>query len=1153
MTDLTVGTNSIHKLLQADNLDSLAGQASQQCIICMSENLKSEVEVGPCFLREQILTGSSSPNSRVCVFASRRPLFSDLYPPYDMSVLEALQGAVNFVGREGDHQESFESFKESIRLGDPDFENVCESLRKHQVVVLKAPTGFGKSTWLPYRLCWDEKSQFSENFGKIIVAQPRKLAAESVAATVSQNHENRSPGPSNDVGLHHGETSQSGEANKLIFVTDGSLIKRLIDRDLNDVQLIVVDEAHERNERIELILLILRFLLPQYPHLRLLILSATIEPQQFVDYYKCDNPNFVPVEAAGITLEDAGSPYAEQAPKWGKHRSNGTEWRFHRENMGLCDLIEKVCSNVVKNDQLNPPNSRPGHVLVFLPGKQEIDMVERELVKRSRTTGDFKLVQLHGDLSVAERAKVVNFEPDPIFKRQIVLATNIAESSITVNDLVCVVDCGLSKSRSTNGRLEIRWITKAEQMQRRGRVNRNRLGIYYAFFSERNFDSLEALPGSQILIISQHQSELFVLRAMLAGLPPVLFGNDSSFLLSPLGLGKKMIEIVKHLKVVGAISGEWGAPYLTPIGVTAAATGTSVDVAELLVLGDLHNVLPEVASIAAAICVNRENDLFQTDMTPKSLGSVSNTRMPIESIVRDTYLLQSFDKSEAEPQMKTMTLLAKGDPRQYGTKQSDVRIQKLWARRLELCHEVANAFQERVPADRIREINPSLLHRAQLVVNAWTTKGWRRDVRILLGRGSEKPDAATMCAIFEGLVVMCDDASIESTEERLLGSDDLDIMFVCRADAGTQTISNTMDIILQDLDTSTQEPRHVIIESLRIGMLSPLPPTQVDSVDLELAGPKPSELQSPETRRTLRELEALVPELVAPPGSRWERDQLGRLIRDSAAETEAAEISDNQLEAHSLLVPVSDTSEDLPHDDEISSNARGERLAPPSCLWLDAINRQFGTTHAPMAKQVRHGASSEDWPLTIKSLISEDAENHSEFQVRRNEESQLCLVVDYLQSAVAQQIENSESLPFCVKKVIKEQAGGEVLFICKIEVQREPKKTSKMSVGAWQIFPEYPALAMQFDNPLLTSLAGFEIPPRLFEFGNHRLSSWKGGRRLFVVYDEWSVPRARQNLGDVLEPVEDEAPSDYYTRVKPSIEHFTELHQELRSVRELLK
>lgn len=1185
MNESMASASSVDNLLAAQDLDALSGQARQQCLVCASENLPSQVEVGPCFIREQVLTGSSSPNSRVCVFASRRPLFSDLYPPFDISILEALRGAVSFDKRDDveQHKESFDKFRNSVRLEDADFVKICDQLSDNQVVVLKAPTGFGKSTWLPYRLCWDPKSQFSDNFGKIIVAQPRKLAAETVAATVSRNHEYRSPGPSIDVGLHHGETSLSGEANKLIFVTDGSLIKRLINRELNDVQLLIVDEAHERNERIELILLILRFLLPQYPHLRLLILSATIEPKSFADYYAStptDNSKFVSISAVSTELNDP--PGDVPKPFWGEERPSGeagAQWKENKKYKpevlnNLCDLIEEVCSKAIRDRVLNEakPNLPPGHVLVFLPGKGEIDEVERRLARRAarhkkskEILDQFKVVPLHGELSAIERAKVMNFSPSSERSRQLVLATNIAESSITVNNLVCVVDGGLSKSKRKNGRLSVGWITKAEQKQRQGRVNRNRPGYYFAYFSEQNFKSMKDYPDSQILTISQHQMELFVLRAMLAGLPPAALRSDSSFLLSPPELGEKMGAILEHLKVAGAISGEAGSEYLTPIGVTAAASGTALDIAELLVLADLNNVLPEVACVAAAICANRENDFFKINKSPSvSPHLKAHTRMQIESIVGDTYMLQSFDKTEVALQNQTMTLLARGDQVQYGDIQSDERVKKLWARRLELCDEVVRTFKERVPEERNREINPSLFHRAQRVVNAWTTRGWRRDVRILLDSRAKELAASTMCAIYEGLVVRCNADSMDDAEEDLKRFDHLNIMQVRRAEHGTwEAIRYETNVALEDPQVPTIEPRHVIVETWRRHLLSPLPAMLFDPVDLGVAERSSHDEIESELAEGFRELEAFVPELVAPPGSRWERNETG-LFRDLKAELESTEVSDNPLEAHSLLAPVDESSSDLPEDDQVLTNSdQMERLAPSSCLWLDAVNRQFGTTHAPIAGRFRRHAASETWRLSESSpLVVGTEASQSEFQVRRHRETrQLHLVADYLESALAMQIKAEEPLPFRVLDMKKgkgedyrrkEEAGGQILYVCKVEVQRRSAKTSTLTVGAWQIFPEFPALATRLDINLEKLLDGLVVPPRLLSYGSHRLSSWTVGRRQFVVFDGLAVPFARQNLDAVLQPHAEESPAEHYARVRPNIERFAELHQELRLVQELL-
>jgi len=753
--------DSSKKLLRAEKLDEIAGEALRRCESCGVE----QVPVGPCFIRDQALSGFSNPNTRICIYAARRPLNADVYPPFDQSPEYALGTQLDFVPRsENNTQEAYKNLRD-INLKEDNVREVSEKFEKNQVVVLKAPTGFGKSTKLPYWLCWHEVSKFSNNSGKVIVTEPKRMAAEGVARIVSMAHQNRGPAPGLDVGLQHGEVSSSGESNKLMFVTDGSLINRLVKRELEDIQLIIVDEAHERNERIELILLLLRFLLPQYPHLKLLILSATIDPDNFTTYFQPreDDPrdagrgaHLVPISASKI---DDWEP--KQIHEVEEFWSGGTfEGKFNLEE--IKELVNKACEKA---------SERPGHVLVFLPGEPQIKKLQQAIERFPR----FEIQGLTGKTSQEERERIQERKASE--KNLIILATNVAESSVTFTDLVCVVDSGLRK-RSKNDDLEIVEITQAEQRQRRGRVGRDRAGFYFAAFSKESKEKFKEYPDSSLVDLSDYHREVMLLQAMSVGIDPTILEDPRSYLMKPDELTDPTKRVLNQIRKRGGLAGERNDEYLTPVGLLAAQVGISVELAQLLLISDHHNVLTEMSAVVANMVSRREDKhLTRVDVTnllhdhkdsvspsklqddlvhdivhkfqqllrlPKfqrilkvlftsllrlffgqpdedqavdddSVASDLRVRRDVVGDLRDSYLLQSFDKLEENKFSIAAALISK-----QGLKDAREAARL----RLETTNRIQQQFQERVPEDRLREIDPRLFERVKLAVECWRTKGW---------------------------------------------------------------------------------------------------------------------------------------------------------------------------------------------------------------------------------------------------------------------------------------------------------------------------------------------------------------------------------------------------------------------------------------------
>ncbi|MEO8670393.1 MAG: ATP-dependent RNA helicase HrpA [Tahibacter sp.] len=332
-------------------------------------------------------------------------------------------------------------------------EEIVGLIRAHQVVVLAGETGSGKSTQLP-KLCLAAGRGLA---GMIGCTQPRRIAARSVARRVASEL-------SSDVGQLVGFqvrfNDQVSERSLIKFMTDGILLAETqSDAWLNAYDTIILDEAHERSLNIDFLLGWLKRLLLKRPDLKLIVTSATIDTARFSEHF--NNAPVVEVEGRSYPVE--------------------VRWRPPPER-GETSLSEQIVAAI---DEISSEDPR-GDVLVFLPGEREIRDAHLVLARRSyRAT---EILPLYARLSGGDQDKVFN----PGTLRRIVLATNVAETSLTVPRIRYVVDTGTARvkrysPRSQLERLHIEAISQAAAEQRKGRCGRVGAGICLRLYSEQEF------------------------------------------------------------------------------------------------------------------------------------------------------------------------------------------------------------------------------------------------------------------------------------------------------------------------------------------------------------------------------------------------------------------------------------------------------------------------------------------------------------------------------------------------------------------------------------------------------------------------------------------------------------------------------------------
>ncbi len=341
------------------------------------------------------------------------------------------------------------------------------AIERHPVVIVCGETGSGKTTQLP-KVCLETGRGLA---GLIGHTQPRRLAARSVAARIAE-----------ELGVALGTQvgfkvrfAESGSEDALVRVmTDGILLAEIReDPELLRYDTIIIDEAHERSLNIDFLLGYLKRLLPNRPDLRVIVTSATIDPQSFSRFF--DGAPVIEVSGRGYPIETLWRPLSRD------------------EDDDLDPGLEPGIVAAVRE-----LGGAGGDILVFLPGEREIRDAAEAL---SRAFGPaFEIVPLYSRLSWGEQQRV--FEAGR--RRRIVLATNVAETSITVPGIRCVIDTGLARiarysPRSKLLRLPIEPVSRASADQRRGRCGRVGPGTCIRLYDEQDFEAREAFTPPEIL------------------------------------------------------------------------------------------------------------------------------------------------------------------------------------------------------------------------------------------------------------------------------------------------------------------------------------------------------------------------------------------------------------------------------------------------------------------------------------------------------------------------------------------------------------------------------------------------------------------------------------------------------------------------------
>lgn len=576
--------------------------------------------------------------------------------------------------KQQDWQESAEGQKmQEFRKSLPAYKErdaLLSVISENQVVVVSGETGCGKTTQLPQYILESAIENTQGAACSIICTQPRRISAMSVAERVAAE---RGEKIGESVGYKVRLEGMRGRDTRLLFCTTGILLRRLlVDRNLKGVTHVIVDEIHERGMNEDFLLIVLRELLPRRPELRLILMSATLNAELFSSYFggapMIHIPGFTyPVRSLFLEniLEMTGyrlTPYNQidnygQDKMWKMQKqglrkrktqiassvedalmaANFKEYGHHTRESLSCwnpdsigfNLIERVLCHICRNE-------RPGAVLVFMTGWDDINSLKDQL-QAHPLLGDPSRVLLlacHGSMASAEQKLIFDKPEDGV--RKIVLATNMAETSITINDVVFVVDCGKAKETSYDALnntpcLLPTWISKASVRQRKGRAGRVQPGECYHLYPRCVHDAFADYQLPELLRTP--------LQSLCLQIKSLQLGTISDFLSKALQPPELLSvqNAVEYLKIIGALDENEN---LTVLGRNLSMLPVEPKLGKMLILGALFSCLDPVMTIVAGLSVR---DPFLAPFDKKDLADSAKAQFSARDFSDHLALLRAYE------------------------------------------------------------------------------------------------------------------------------------------------------------------------------------------------------------------------------------------------------------------------------------------------------------------------------------------------------------------------------------------------------------------------------------------------------------------------------------------------------------------------------
>ena len=506
-------------------------------------------------------------------------------------------------------------------------DEIADLIKHHQVVVVAGETGSGKTTQLP-KIC------LALGRRQIAHTQPRRIAARSVAERVAE-----------EMGVELGEqvgyqvrfTRRASSDTALTVMTDGVLLAEIShDRDLCAHDTIIIDEAHERSLNIDFLLGYLKQLLPRRPDLKVIITSATIDTARFSAHF--DDAPVIEVSGRTYPVEVRYRPLdpSEQIRPDDEDDIDDEDELLHRPSApsltspddevvdqvtGICRAVQELC------------REESGDILVFLAGEQEIRETAGALADLNLSTPE--VLPLFARLSAAEQHRVFT----PHTGRRIVLATNVAETSLTVPGIRYVIDPGTARIsrysvRTKVQRLPIEPVSQASANQRAGRCGRVAPGICIRLYSQTSFESRPKFTEPEILRTNLAAVILQMAQARLGAI------TDFPFVEAP--DRSRINDGIRLLDELGALKpGHRDAPRLTKIGHQLARVPLDPRLGRMLLEGARQGSLAEVLVIVAALSIR---DVRERPADKREEADAFHRRFATEANLLQT--LQAADNTD---------------------------------------------------------------------------------------------------------------------------------------------------------------------------------------------------------------------------------------------------------------------------------------------------------------------------------------------------------------------------------------------------------------------------------------------------------------------------------------------------------------------------
>jgi ATP-dependent RNA helicase HrpA len=497
-------------------------------------------------------------------------------------------------------------------------DEIAEAITKNQVVIVCGETGSGKTTQLP-KICLELARGVS---GLIGHTQPRRIAARTVASRIAQELDSSL---GDIVGYKVRFNEKSSESSYIKLMTDGILLAETQgDKFLNAYDTIIIDEAHERSLNIDFLLGYLKQLLPKRPDLKVIVTSATIDADRFSKHFVGApiievSGRTYPVEVRYRPLGKAGFISHEVVPEddgvddednsalnknlHGIQRKGKTEARWLAEDdeeEAIEEAVLDAADDLLRQDD--------GDILVFLPGEREIRDTADHLRKyqgRSPKLKHIEVLPLFARLSIADQQKI--FKPHGL--RRIVLATNVAETSLTVPGIKYVIDAGLARinrysTRAKVEQLQIEKISQAAAKQRAGRCGRVSNGICVRLYSEEDFNNRSEFTDPEIIRSS--------LASVILRMAALRLGDVDDFPFIEAPSSRLIADGYLQLQELGAVNAQ---RKITDVGLQLAKLPLDPRVGRMILAAKKEGCLQEVLIIASVLSIQdpRERPMDKRD------------------------------------------------------------------------------------------------------------------------------------------------------------------------------------------------------------------------------------------------------------------------------------------------------------------------------------------------------------------------------------------------------------------------------------------------------------------------------------------------------------------------------------------------------------